>query len=147
MNIKSLLGLFNIWFPHIFKGLPDGHHHQRQRQLLPLVEEDVPQPSRHDGPEPRRSPWSGGFRPSVQLCLPQRIPAHVRTLVTCQDKEMHTRNTLNDTAYIHSIRNETFLVRWCSQRAHFYSFLWACCHMTHLRICAPFIWLRMTQIP
>lgn len=59
-------------------GLPDGHHNQRQHQLLPHVEEDVPSPSRHDGLESCCSSWSRGLCPTVQLCLSQCITAHVR---------------------------------------------------------------------
>lgn len=59
-------------------GLPDRHHHQRQHQLLPHVQEDVSEPPRYDGAEPRRSARTGGLRPSVQRRLPQRFTAHVR---------------------------------------------------------------------
>lgn len=59
-------------------GLPDRRHHQRQHQLLPHVQEDVPAPPRHDGPEPRRPARPRGLRPAVQLRLPQRFTAHVR---------------------------------------------------------------------
>lgn len=59
-------------------GLPDRHHHQRQHQLLPHVQEDVSQPACDDGAEPRGPSRSRGLGPPVQHRLPQRLAAHVR---------------------------------------------------------------------
>lgn len=69
--------------PHVFScpsppsGLPDRPRHQRQRELLPHVQEDVPTQARPNGHQPRSPPRPRGLSPPVLTPLPQRIAAHV----------------------------------------------------------------------
>lgn len=81
MLLQSLLHSLHAWLTKSVHstGLPDRCHYHWQHQLLPNIQEDVPSSSCHDGPQPRRPSRSRGFCPPVQLCIPQRITAHVRT--------------------------------------------------------------------
>lgn len=58
-------------------GLPDRPDHQRQRELLPYIQEDVPAQARSHGHQPRSPSRPRGLGPPVLKPLPQRIAAHV----------------------------------------------------------------------
>lgn len=72
-------------------GLPDGPHHQRQRELLPHVQEDVPAQARAHGHQPRSPPRPRGLGPPVLTPLPQRIAAHVSSGTFLQSRQLTGR--------------------------------------------------------
>lgn len=72
-------------------GLPDGPHHQRQRELLPHVQEDVPAQARPHGHQPRSPPRPRGLSPPVLTPLPQRIAAHVSSGTFLQSRQLTGR--------------------------------------------------------
>lgn len=72
-------------------GLPDGPHHQRQRELLPHVQEDVPAQARAHGHQPRSPPRPRGLSPPVLTPLPQRIAAHVSSGTFLQSRQLTGR--------------------------------------------------------
>jgi hypothetical protein len=58
-------------------GLPHRPHYQRQCELLPHIQEDVPAQARPHGHQPCGPPRPRGLSPSVLTPLSQRVPAHV----------------------------------------------------------------------